>query len=147
MISLLRTRKESLNINCSLINITLSTLPAPSLFKLSAGPYLVPWAAIYAYRNPTPAPEPEPQFEPPRQSDYFWDPEMTASQWQSESSSSQYDPSYTYGYPPSHPWQWTNLGQKPKLGGVRISHWHYIYVYTHSLLDVGAHTLSLQYPC
>ena len=35
---------------------------------------------------------------------------------------SQYDPSYTYGYPPGHPWQWTNLGQKPKLGGERISH-------------------------
>ena len=42
------------------------TLPAPSLFNLSKGTYLVPWAAIYAYRNPTPAPEPEPQFEPPR---------------------------------------------------------------------------------
>ena len=47
---------------------------------------------------------------------------------------SQYDPSYYYGYPP---------GQKPKLGGVRISHRHYIYVHTHLLLDVGAHTFSL----
>ena len=32
------------------------TLHAPSLFNLYEGPYLVPWAAIYAYRNPTPAP-------------------------------------------------------------------------------------------
>jgi len=80
------------------------TLPAPSLFNLSEGPYLVPCTAIQAYRNPTPATEPGPQFEPPRQSNYFWDPEMTASQWQSESSSSQYDPSYNYGYLPGHPW-------------------------------------------
>ena len=29
------------------------TLPAPSLFDLSAGPYLVLLAAIHAYRNPT----------------------------------------------------------------------------------------------
>ena len=60
------------------------TLPAPSLFDLSAGPYLVLLAAIHAYRNPTSAtePEPEPQFEPPRQSNYQWDPEMIANQWQ-----------------------------------------------------------------
>ena len=32
------------------------TLPAPSLFNLSAGPHIVPWAAIQAYRNPTPHP-------------------------------------------------------------------------------------------
>ena len=31
------------------------TLPAPSLFNLSEGPYLVPWAAVQAYWNPTPA--------------------------------------------------------------------------------------------
>ena len=70
-------------------------------------PYLVPLAAIHAYRNPTSAtePEPEPQFEPPRQSNYQWDPEMISNQWQSESSSSQYDPSYNYGYPPGHLWQ------------------------------------------
>ena len=70
------------------------TLHAPSLFDLSTGQYLVPLEAIHAYRNTTSAAElePEPQFEPPRQSDYFWDPEMTASQWQSESSSSRYDP-------------------------------------------------------
>ena len=82
------------------------TLPAPSLFDLSAGPYLVPLAAIHAYRNPTSAtePEPEPQFDPPRQSNYQWDPEMIANQWQSGASSSQYDPGYNYGYPPGHPW-------------------------------------------
>ena len=44
------------------------TLPAPSLFDLSAGKYLVPLEAIHAYRNPTSATQPEskPQFDPPR---------------------------------------------------------------------------------
>ena len=42
------------------------TLPAPSLFDLSTGKYLVPPEAIHAYRNPTPATEPEPQFDPHR---------------------------------------------------------------------------------
>ena len=43
------------------------TLPAPSLFDLSTGQYLVPLEAIHAYRNPTSAiePEPEPQVDPP----------------------------------------------------------------------------------
>ena len=43
------------------------TLPAPSLFDLSAGKYLVPLEAIHANRNPTSPtePEPEPQFDPP----------------------------------------------------------------------------------
>ena len=43
------------------------TLPAPSLFDLSAGKYLVPLEATHAYRNPTSAreSEPEPQFDPP----------------------------------------------------------------------------------
>ena len=43
-------------------------LLAPSMFDLSAGKYLVPLAAIQAYRNPTSAtePEPEPQFDLPR---------------------------------------------------------------------------------
>jgi len=58
------------------------TLPAPSLFDLSVGKYLVPLEAIHAYQNPTSAtePEPEPQFDPPRQSDYQWDPEVIANQ-------------------------------------------------------------------
>ena len=83
------------------------TLPALSLFDLSTCQYLVPLAAIHAYRNPTSATEPEsgPKFDPPRQSNYQWDPEMIANQWQSESSSSQYDPNYNFGYPPGHPWQ------------------------------------------
>ena len=44
------------------------TLPAPSLFDLSSGTYLVPLKAIHAYRNPAPAeePEPEPQVDPSR---------------------------------------------------------------------------------
>ena len=63
------------------------TLPAPSLFDLSAGQYLVPLTTIDAYRNPTEL-ESEPQFDPPRQYNYQWDPEMIANQWQSESSSS-----------------------------------------------------------
>ena len=82
------------------------TLPAPSLFDLSAGKYLVLLEAIHAYRNPTPATEPEaePQFDPHRQSVYQWNPEEIANQWQSEASS-QYDPSYSVGYPPGQPWQ------------------------------------------
>ena len=57
------------------------TLPAPSLFDLSSGTYLVPLKAIHAYRNPAPAmePEPEPQVDPSRQSNYQWDPEMIVS--------------------------------------------------------------------
>src|SRR5215216_2614376 len=44
------------------------------------------------------------------------------------------------------PWAYTNLGQKPKLGGVRISHLHYIHV--HTLISVvGVPTFSLYYPC
>ena len=39
------------------------TLPAPSLFDLTAGHYLVSPEAVYAYRGHTSAPEPEP--EPP----------------------------------------------------------------------------------
>ena len=110
MILLLRIGKESLNTNCSLIknHPETITLPAPSLFDLSAGQYHVLLEAIHAYRNPTPAmePEPEPQVDPSWQSNYQWDPEMIVSQGQSESSSSssQYDPGYYYGYPPGQPW-------------------------------------------
>ena len=44
------------------------TLPAPSLFDLSTGQYLVSPEDIHAYRNPTSATEPEsePQVDPPR---------------------------------------------------------------------------------
>ena len=43
------------------------TLPAPSLFDLSIGQYLVLLKAIHAYRNPALAmePEPEPQIDHP----------------------------------------------------------------------------------
>ena len=90
-------------------NFQIVTLPAPALFHLTVGKYLVPLTAIHAYRNPAPAeePEPEPQFDPSRQSSYQCDPKMIANQWQSEpsSSSSQYDPNnYYYGYQPGQPW-------------------------------------------
>ena len=67
--------------------------------------YLVSPKDIHAYWNPTSATELEakPQVDPPRQSNYLWDPEMIANQWQSEASS-QYDPNYTFGYPPGQPW-------------------------------------------
>ena len=83
------------------------TLHVPSLFDLSAGQYLVSPKDIHAYRNPAPATEPEsePPVDPPRQSNYQWDPEMIANQWQSEASSSQYNPNYNFGYPPGQPWQ------------------------------------------
>ena len=41
-------------------------LPAPSLFNLSSGKYLVLPEAIHTYQNLTLAPEPEPQLDPHR---------------------------------------------------------------------------------
>ena len=81
------------------------TLPAPSLFNLSSGKYLVLPEAFHAYQNLTSAPEPEsePQPDSPRQSVYQWDPEEIANQWHPEIPS-QYDPSYNFGYPPGQPW-------------------------------------------
>ena len=55
---------------------------------------------------------------------------LQAAAHQAVAAASQYDPNYYYGYPPGQPWPQTNLGQKPKLGGVHISHRHYIYVHT-----------------
>ena len=80
-------------------------LPAPSLFDLSSGTYLVLPEAVHAYRGLTPAPEPkpEPPLDPYRPSCYQWDPEEIASQWQSDDAS-QYHPSYNFGHPPDHPW-------------------------------------------
>ena len=74
-------------------------MPAPSLFDLSIGKYLVPSEAIHAYQNPTPAiePEPEPQLDPHRQSVYQWDPEEIANQWHPEAPS-QYDPNYNFDH-------------------------------------------------
>ena len=58
------------------------TLPAPSLFDLIAGPYLILPSAVYAHRGQTlaPEPEPEPPLDPYRPSCYQWNPEETASQ-------------------------------------------------------------------
>ena len=58
--------KEEIALPHAYLDYKTITLSAPSLFNLSAGTYIVPWAAVQAYRNPTPAPEPEPQDEPPR---------------------------------------------------------------------------------
>ena len=71
------------------------TLPAPSLFNISSGMYLVLPEAIHAYRSQMSAAEPEPPSDPHRQSIYQWNPEEIASQWQSEDPS-QYDPSYSF---------------------------------------------------
>ena len=59
-------------------------LPAPSLFDLTAGPYLLLPEAVYALRGQTSSrePEPEPPLDPYRPSCYQWDPEEIASQWQ-----------------------------------------------------------------
>ena len=53
------------------------TLPAPSLFNIFSGMYLVQPEAIRAYRSLTSAPEPKPKppLDPHRQSVYQWDPE------------------------------------------------------------------------
>ena len=59
-------------------------LPAPSLFDLTAGPYLVLPEAIYAYWRLTQVPEPEPPLDPSRQSIYQWDLEEIANQWHPE---------------------------------------------------------------
>ena len=57
------------------------TLPAPSLFNILSGTYLILPEAIHAYLSVTPAPEPEPEppLDPYRQSVYQWDPEEIAS--------------------------------------------------------------------
>ena len=69
-------------------------LPAPSLFDLTAGTYLVLPEAVYAYRGQTSAPEPEPEppLDPYRPSFYQWDPKEIASQWYSDDT-----PQYTGG--------------------------------------------------
>ena len=58
-------------------------LPAPSLFDLSSGTYLILPEAVHAYRGRTSAlePEPEPPLDPYRPSCYQWDPEEIVSQW------------------------------------------------------------------
>ena len=75
-------------------------LPAPSLFDLSSGTFLVLPEAVYTYRGQTSAlePEPEPPLDPCRQSVYQWDPEEIANQWHSDDT-----PQYT-GESSSNPW-------------------------------------------
>ena len=76
------------------------TLPAPSLFDLTADNYLILPNAIHAYRSLTSAlePEPEPPLDPYRQSVCQWDPEDIASQWYSDDTRQ-----YT-GESSSNPW-------------------------------------------
>ena len=74
---------------------------------------------IYAYWDveppqvvePEPAPVPEAVAEPV----YQWDPQDPVYQWNPDEP--QYYPKGCFESSP-----WTNLGQKLKLGGVRISH-------------------------
>ena len=75
-------------------------LPAPSLFDLTAGTYLVLSEAVYAYRGQTSAPEPEPEppLDPHRQSVYQWDLEEIANQWHPE------DPPQYTGEDHFEPW-------------------------------------------
>ena len=56
-------------------------LPAPSLFDLATGHYLILPTAVYAHRGQTSAPEPEtePPLDPYHPSSYQWDPEEIAS--------------------------------------------------------------------
>ena len=56
------------------------TLPAPSLFNIFSGMYLVLPEAVHAYWSLTSAPEPEPEppLDPYHQSVYQWDPEEIA---------------------------------------------------------------------
>ena len=76
-------------------------LPAPSLFDLSSGTYLILPEAVYAYRSLTPALEPEraPPLDPYRQSVYQWDPEEIANHWHSDDT-----PQYTRESS-SNPWE------------------------------------------
>ena len=74
-------------------------LPAPSLFVMFSGTYLILPEAVYAYWGQTSAPEPEPEppLDPYRQSFYQWDPEEIANQWHPENPSqytgeSSFDP-------------------------------------------------------
>jgi len=104
------------------------TLPAPSLFDLSTSKYLITSDAFYKYQGQAQAsePEPEPPLDPYRQSVYGWELDELANQWHQEDTS-QYTGGSSFD-----PWPYTNLGQKPKLGGVRVSHRLYIHVHTHS---------------
>ena len=90
-------------------------MPAPSLFDLHAGRHTIMPGDIYAYwglsQPQAPLPEPPVEYQTPV---YQWEPEELTQQWHPQST-----PEYPgAGYFP--PWEYTNLGQKPKLGGVRV---------------------------
>ena len=56
------------------------TLPAPSLFNIHSGTYLIMPDDIYAYWEMTRAPahEPEPSLDPYQESTYQWEPQELA---------------------------------------------------------------------
>ena len=60
------------------------TLPAPPLFNIFSGTYLVSPEAVQAYQSLASALELEPLPDPHRQSVYQWDPEEIANQWHPE---------------------------------------------------------------
>ena len=72
-------------------------LPAPSLFNIFSGTYVVLPESVHAYWSLTSAPEPEPEppLDPYRQSVYQWDPEEIANQWHPEDAP-QYDLNYNF---------------------------------------------------
>ena len=88
--------------------------------------------AFYKHQSQAQAsePEPEPPLDPYRQSVYGWELDELANQWNPEDTS-QYTGGSSFD-----PWPLTNLGQKPKLGGVRVSHRHYIHVHILFYLSV-----------
>ena len=75
-------------------------LPAPCLFNIFSGMYLILPEAVYAYQSLTPAPEPEPEppLDPYQQSFYQWDPEEITNQWHSD------DTPQCTGESSSNPW-------------------------------------------
>ena len=94
-------------------NVVPVTLPAPYLFDYQAiGRYVITREEATEYER---------GMEAARQHD---------AAHEAIASASRYNPIFTYGYQPGGPWYQTNLGQKPKLGGVRISHRLYIHVHT-----------------
>ena len=102
-------------------------LHAPALFDpIAKGGYRIMLVNIIAYRNNQAAAEEGPQ---------QWDPQVPAPQ--------QFDmgPHGFFDY-----WLITKLGQKPKLGGVRIPT-DITFMFTHFIPVVGVHTFSLYYPC
>ena len=76
------------------------TLPAPSLFNILSGTYLILPEAIYAHRRLTqvPKPKPEPPVDPYRQSVYQWNLEEIVNQWHPE------DPPQYTGESSFDPW-------------------------------------------